>query len=227
MTTPIARLEDNFYQVLLSFVYIFFIDDPEDGLIIIDSGYPVSTVTPILEAIHALDKAPEDVKHILITHAHPDHIGNAHDLQTATGAAIWMSAEDAPILEGREKFRAFQTMDGSPPRKLLICQPATVQHTTHHGDILPLAGGIEVIATPGHSLGHQCFLWRQHKGILIMGDATTNVDNLIELPPSYESLETEQESVRKLCGYHFDKIAFSHGNYVAHNGDTLFRTRWK
>lgn len=227
-TTNVTRLEENLSQVLLVFVHAFFIDDLKDGLIVIDTGYPPAqgNANPVLVAIDALGRKPQDVTHILITHAHADHIGNVSDLQAASGATIWASAVDAPILEAKEVLRPYQTMDGRPPKPFPSIKAATVQKRTHDGEIIPLAGGIEVIATPGHGMGHQAFLWHRHAGILFVGDVVTNVGNRMELPPNYENLDAEKQSIRKLLDYSFDKIAFSHGTYISHDGSRVFRERW-
>jgi glyoxylase-like metal-dependent hydrolase (beta-lactamase superfamily II) len=222
----ITRVEDDLYQVLLNFVHVFLIDDPEDGLILIDSGYPSQDGNPLLEAVEQMGRTPKDVRNVVITQAHPDHIGNVGELQEAGEATIWMSAIDAPILEGDQVFRPFKTVDARPPTTPPPIKYATVQWQLQDGDVVPLAGGIEAIATPGHSLGHLALLWRRHGGVLFMGDLTTNVSGHMALQPNYENLGDERRSVRKLLGRSFEKIAFAHGTYIARNGAQRFHERW-
>ena len=63
-------------------VYIL---ETADGLAVLDTGFPGSA-PKILDGIHALGRRPDEVRHILLTHAHPDHMGSAAALKRATGS---------------------------------------------------------------------------------------------------------------------------------------------
>jgi hydroxyacylglutathione hydrolase len=90
-----------------------------------------------------------EVEAILITHCHWDHIGAVASLAEATGASVWMSATEAPVLEDPSKF----PMGGPAP-----IPPATVDHTLDGGERIEVAGiTIDVLLTPGHSPGHVTF----------------------------------------------------------------------
>jgi len=80
----------------------FLLDDP-DGCTLIDTGVP-GKADAILQAIRTLGKQPRDIKHILLTHAHADHIGSAHALKQATGAQTYMHALDAPIAQSGKGY---------------------------------------------------------------------------------------------------------------------------
>jgi glyoxylase-like metal-dependent hydrolase (beta-lactamase superfamily II) len=225
----ITKLGYGIFEVRLDFVNVHVIESKKDGLIVIDSGFPenVKGSNILLEGIRELGKDPRDVKHILISHAHPDHLGNAAELQQISGAQIWMSETDAPILEDKgTDYRAIYKKDGSRYTGMPSIQKAQIAHKTKDGELIPLAGGILVIATPGHSLGHQAYLLQQHGGILFVGDAVTNVNGKMDLPPNFEDVKTEIQSIHKLETYTFDKIAFCHGDYIGRNGQDIFFKRW-
>ena len=75
-------------------IYLF---HTQDGLPVLDTGFPGS-LNKILGGVAALDKRPGDVRHILLSHAHPDHIGSAAALKRVMGAAVWSHPVDAPII---------------------------------------------------------------------------------------------------------------------------------
>src|SRR5712664_1374730 len=68
-------------------------DEASREAIVIDPGDDIDQILPIL-ARHNLR-----VKAIVITHAHIDHIGGAAKLKTATGAPVYMNANDAPLYD--------------------------------------------------------------------------------------------------------------------------------
>lgn len=90
------------------------------------------------------------IEAILVTHCHWDHIGAVAQLVEATGAPVWMSAIEAPVLEDPTTFQ----LGGPDP-----IEPATVNHRLDGGERIEIAGlPIDVLATPGHSPGHLTFL---------------------------------------------------------------------
>lgn len=87
---------------------------------------------------------------VLVTHCHWDHIGGVAAIVAATGAPVWMSAIEAPVLEQPEQFR----FAGLP-----TVQAARVDHRLEGGERIQVAGvPLDVIATPGHSPGHVTFV---------------------------------------------------------------------
>ena len=77
--------------------------DTGDGLLLIDTGYP-QTLYLLLESIRKLGFDPRDVKFVLHTHAHYDHIGGTRALIELTGARTAIGAADASIARGRPEL---------------------------------------------------------------------------------------------------------------------------
>ena len=82
-------------------LYSFFIDGSEPA--IVDTGVTSSPVNGIAPGLQQLGRRIEDVRWILLTHGHIDHIGGAHALWEMTGrkAKIVIHEADAPFLRSR------------------------------------------------------------------------------------------------------------------------------
>jgi glyoxylase-like metal-dependent hydrolase (beta-lactamase superfamily II) len=53
-----------------------FLIEGGDGLTLIDAGFPGKEAA-VFAAISALGRSPDQLKHLIFTHGHPDHIGSA------------------------------------------------------------------------------------------------------------------------------------------------------
>jgi glyoxylase-like metal-dependent hydrolase (beta-lactamase superfamily II) len=123
----------------------------------------------------------------------------------------------APGLLGQVLCRLFFDPE-ERVESVAIDQPLTA------GEILPIAGGIEVIHAPGHCAGQVALLW--HPGrMLFTGDVCTNLIGLGD-PVGFENLEEGRASQRKVAGLSFDAAGFGHGKPIAGEASTSFRTKW-
>ena len=92
-----------------------------------------------------------NLKYILLTHGHFDHIGGIKAVKEKYGAKVVISEEDAPMLEsGKASLAAFCG----------IAQVNTKADVTiKDGDVISLGNSeIKVIATPGHTKGGVCYI---------------------------------------------------------------------
>lgn len=98
-----------------------------------------------------IEEAGLDLKAILNTHAHGDHIGAVEFLREKTGAKLYIHEADAPmLLDARKNLSAFL---GTP----IMTQPADV--LLKGGEVLNIGGmKFTVLHTPGHSPGGVCYL---------------------------------------------------------------------
>lgn len=192
---------------------VYLIEDP-DGLTLIDASVPPA-VGPILNQIRALGRTPRDVKRILITHAHPDHVGDLPRLQRETGAQIVASALEQPVIEGRAPISRAPVESLRGPVKLrmplTMFKPTPVDLALQGGEILPVLGGLHALLTPGHAPGHLSF-WQPEKRLLFCGDVLFNAPNL-RLPPGFLTVDMDEDrrSVRKLVDLAPAVVCFGHG----------------
>lgn len=151
----------------------YMIEDP-DGLTIIDTSLPFAPKR-ILKQIAGLGYAPVDVKRILITHAHPDHIGGLHDLQKQTGAEVWASELEKRVIQDGLAVpvpdkKAVKGIGRFVPTPKATFPSTPIARILNDGDVLEeVMSGLQVLATPGHAPGHISF-WHPGHRVLFCGD---------------------------------------------------------
>ena len=95
-----AKMFGNLYFIGVRAVCTHLIDTG-DGLIIIDPGY-YESFYQIINNIWELGFKPKDIKYIVITHAHYDHMDCVADLVAMTGAKTFIAKADLPLLTGED-----------------------------------------------------------------------------------------------------------------------------
>lgn len=87
--------------------------------------------------------------------------------------------------------------------------------------LIPVAGRIQVIHTPGHSAGHISLLVKE-EGVLVAADLCSNYG---KPSPStvYEDQAVGMQSILKVSGLEFDKAVFGHGNPILKHAAVKFR----
>jgi glyoxylase-like metal-dependent hydrolase (beta-lactamase superfamily II) len=206
----------------------------DDSLTLIDAG-SAGSAERIGRALNSLGYALADITQIVVTHAHADHAGGLAELQAQTRAAVWMHPLDAALVRAGTAMRPstsptpglmnriiYQLTIAQAPRTVT---PASIDHEVEDGVVLPFAGGLQVIHSPGHSAGQIALLWPAHGGVLFAADATINVAGLA-LFPAYEGLAQGQASLARLATYEFGVACFGHGRPITHSADQRFRARW-
>jgi len=131
-------------------------DDVSHEAIVIDPGDDIENILAIVRK-HKLQ-----VKQIVITHAHIDHVGGAMKLRAATGAPILLNQNDYALLKMLDEQAAWLGM--SSPGKVEIDQSVGQADTVKAGSIVA-----DVIHTPGHTEGSVCLYFSTEKK-LIAGD---------------------------------------------------------
>ena len=108
-----------------------------------------------------------NVKHVLLTHMHLDHVTGARWLADQTGADVCANDQDAQLgLELPRQVEEFHLK--------LQCEPLTIDRHLQEGDTLMLGEEtIQVLQVPGHSPGGLAFYLPQ-SGLLISGDTIFN-----------------------------------------------------
>jgi glyoxylase-like metal-dependent hydrolase (beta-lactamase superfamily II) len=208
-----------------------FLLEGDDGLTLIDAGFPGKEGV-VFGAIRGLGRSPDQLKHLIFTHGHLDHIGSAAAIVKETGARTYMHPLDIPMAESGGPFRPLRAAPGL--LRQVLCkvfdrhdarvEPVAINQPLNAGEILAIAGGIEVIHTPGHCAGQVALLWRSGR-MLFAGDVCMNMMGLGD-PIGFESLEDGRASQRKLASLSFDTAGFGHGDPIVRDAATRFRNKW-
>lgn len=220
------------YAVKLGQVNAYLIDEGDDGLTLIDAGFPESA-GDIEAAIREIGHDPGDLTNILITHAHPDHLGSAARL-SSRAVPVSMHSADAGIAAqgiihqtmspgpGLLNWVLFHLVIGSKTAEFPAFE---ADRTTSDGDTLDIAGGIEVIHTPGHTAGHVALLWKRDRGVLFAGDVASNMLGLGYML-GYDDIDTGKQSLRKLSGMDFEVAVFGHGRPILSGASQRFAQKF-
>jgi len=218
----------TFEHLLLGRAYLT--DDGNNEYTLIDASLPGSG-KKIIEQLSASGRAPGSIKRILITHAHPDHIGGLPEMVKATGAQVMAHELEAPLICGEVDPKTMNPADLSPMIRLLIKLPTKpaevvpVYRTFTDGDVIAESfGGLHVIFSPGHTIGHVCF-WQPEKRVLITGDTMMNFAGVRRLPPPlYASVEHNARSIKeRLAPLDVETVCFGHGKPIVSGGAAKIR----
>ncbi|MFF8572292.1 MBL fold metallo-hydrolase [Streptomyces sp. NPDC015408] len=166
-------------------LYSFFIDAPEPA--IVDTGIASSPAEGMAPALRAIGRRVEDVRWILLTHGHIDHVGGAHALWQLTGrrAQVVIHEADAPMLRSRRahvaEYRAGRGRylgDHEGEAKVTAAAEAVISGEmeptllVRGGETLSLGGGVTVSvhAVPGHTPGSVAYVLDGQRAAFV-GDA--------------------------------------------------------
>ena len=177
-----VQILPNFYWIEAKSSNIYLCMD-EDGLTLIDCGMP-KRAEFVWEALAQIGRQKQELKRILLTHADMDHTGSLAVLQAETGAKVYAGRETADLIQTGQspkhmpwfaqliidRFMRYQTV------------AANVIEVFADGDVLPVLGGVQVLATPGHTMDHFSF-YSPTTGVLIAGDALNTRDGRLQRTP--------------------------------------------
>lgn len=155
---PAFRIHGNTWYVGTCGISAILITSPE-GHILIDTGTEAGPEI-IARNIEALGFQPEDVRFILSSHEHFDHVGGTAAMRDLTGAQVVASPEAAQVLmSGRASSEDPQHADLPPMRPVEVDRVLDGNTSVRLGENRLLA-----IPTPGHTLGALTWLWRSCDG---------------------------------------------------------------
>ena len=133
--------------------------DTGDGLILFDAGYPHAKHL-LTEAIYRAGYNPNDIKYLIISHAHFDHTGAAMEYKNLYGCLIAFGEADVKMIEERPELALYNHSD-SP---YYVLPQADIP--LKDGHIIDCGKAkIKCVSTPGHTDGVMSFFfdWEGHK----------------------------------------------------------------
>lgn len=177
----VHRLEDAFTN--------WYLLEDESGVTVVDAGVPTSWST-LTAGLDRIGRSLFDVRALVLTHAHFDHVGIAERIRRELGVPVYLHENDVPIARHpwrydheRARLPYFLTQLRAMPivatlvRNRAFWPPAigALERFSDDAGTLSVPGRPTVIPTPGHTLGH-CALQLADRDCVIVGDAIVTLD---------------------------------------------------
>lgn len=203
------------FRLALGMVNAYLIED-EYGVTLIDGGDSTHAAT----VMRAITSRGHDLAHVrfVLTHLHYDHAGSAAMLQQHGAPAALMHPLDGADAAQGIQMRKFvlswpfsMVQKQFDARPLTRGQPIAVDACAHDG--VAITPSLHVIHTPGHTAGHISLLWQAHGGVLIAGDACTNVFGL-RPAVGHEDPLLAKITRHTLAQHAYHHLVVGHGNPI-------------
>jgi metallo-beta-lactamase class B len=211
---PAFRIAGNLYYVGSKGLASYLIATPE-GHILINSDLEAN-VPMIRASVESLGFKFNDIKILLISHAHYDHCAGSAAIKQLTGAKYMVMEGDVDVVEsgGKNDFQY-----GNDPTSLY--PPAKVDRVLHDGDQVKLGDAtLTARLTPGHTKG--CTTWTMRlvdvssklRDIVIVGSPNVNPGYKLVGNTVYPGIKEDYEKTfRVLKSLPVDYFLGAHGSY--------------
>jgi glyoxylase-like metal-dependent hydrolase (beta-lactamase superfamily II) len=176
----VHRIEDAYTN--------WYLVEAEEGVTVVDCGVP-SSWDSLVQALEQIGRTQRDIRAVVLTHAHFDHVGFAERARRELGVPVYVHTNDVPLTQHAWRY------DHERPRSFYIATqvqalpviatflrhrafwPAPIKSVVRYGDdeVLPVPGRPAVVPTPGHTLGH-CALHLADRNVALAGDAVVTFD---------------------------------------------------
>jgi len=198
----------------------------KDGYYLIDTGIFMKTKY-LIQTLEENKLSLSDLKMIILTHCHCDHIGGAAELVRCSGAKLAAHKNDVPfILQQSIIDGAYRNMmiEEQKCMRRFNCVVQKIDITLDNGDIIDIIGGLQVINVPGHTPG-SIALYQADKKIMFFSDVIRNKQDkgfVIGIPEKF-NVDTNQvhADAKKLLSYPIECALFGHGDPVIKNANRV------
>ncbi len=218
---PNSEIADGIHWLKDSYVNNYIIEYESD-LILIDAGLDKKAKGIINYIRKELES--KNIKKILITHHHLDHIGGLHYLYDIFHPMIYASESDAEVISGKRKAPLPNNIFMKPLFAFawLFVKPKVVNAIEYAKDG-DMVDDISVISLPGHTKGSLAFL---KDNAIFTGDTGVvgkNGDVGLGVTTFAENIKGAKYSLLKLSKLDFDMLLPGHGTPILE--DASIRTR--
>jgi glyoxylase-like metal-dependent hydrolase (beta-lactamase superfamily II) len=200
-----------------------------DGVTLVDTGYPGDR-DRVLASLERIGRSPADVEAVVLTHAHPDHLGSAEHFRTERSTPVWTHEAEAAHARGerieqvstsavlRLAWRSDVRRWMRDIARLKVTRAERLGEVTTFADhVLDVPGHPVAVHTPGHTSGH-CVLQLADRGVLLAGDALMTEHALVSTPgpqllPDFFHHDPEEarSSLRRLVALDAEVVVPGHG----------------
>ncbi|WP_234122436.1 MBL fold metallo-hydrolase [Clostridium hydrogenum] len=203
----------------------------DSNMILVDAGCP-GQLPQIKEAMAMAGISFNKLDKVILTHHDIDHIGSVSSiLKELPNVKVFAHEKEIGYINGEKRpiklAQMEDNLDSLSPEMKAVYEKfkigfenskVNVDKTLIDDEILPYCGGIKVIFTPGHTLGHICLYLEQYK-ILIAGDALS-VENgmLCQMSSAINcDMNLYTDSLKKLTEYDVETVICYHGGVYDNN----------
>lgn len=208
----------------LNHVHVYMGEGPRGGLVVVDTGLGIGdSWGRLVQGIRWLGKEPSDIEQIVLTHAHPDHIGMSKALQDASGAVVVCHPIAKQVFESMQEPTGWVRMNEmyvehglvyDQPKEEFLRLPIPERFALiDEGDEIQIAGRRwRVSWTPGHEWGHVAFFDPSDalllSGDTVLGKITPNISFHGDPP---DPLGMFMDSLDRLAGLEASLVLPGHG----------------
>ena len=196
----------------------------DDGITLIDTGLR-GNEKKIYGYLEKLGYGPTDIKRIIITHAHVDHMNCLYKLKKETHAEILAGEGETDIITGKKKPHNPGGLFGMLYGISLIYyryKPVQVNVILKDDDMIDVLGGLKVIALSGHSPGN-LGLYVPARKLVFSSDTIRVMDHKLTTPyPRFtENMHDAIDAIKRLSELDFEVMLPGHGNPIMSNASAM------
>lgn len=196
--------------------------------LLVDTGLP-DTLDQLETELQRVGVKLSQLSAVLITHHDIDHLGNLKALKAMNPKlSVLTSSGEVPFVEGRVPAQKLQDIASG---RMVIAEDqkawadnlarvfsncgTPVDEELQDGDVLTIADGLQVIATPGHTLGH-ISLYHHATQTLISGDALNIKDGQLTgpNPRMTHDVDEAKTTLLKLSTFPIKRVIAFHGGVL-------------
>ena len=207
---PAHKVVDNIYYVGSNDLAIYLVTTPK-GHMLINTGFD-ETVPLIQASVRSLGFKMTDIKIILASHAHADHVAGHARAREVSGAKVFVMTGDEKVIAGGGKGQYLYTDSR--------WRPCPVDKVLKDGEKVTL-GGTTLVArhTPGHTPG--CTTWtakvtdgKGKKLVVVVGSPNVNPGYQLVKNKAYPKIAKDfARTFKVLNSLKCDYFLGAHGNY--------------
>ncbi len=197
---------------------------------VVDACFP-STWRAVERCLRLASLAPDNIRALILTHGHFDHVGFARQLRQRLGVPIWVHGADRRLAAHPYRYRPQQNRALFPlghPRSLpvlasmvaagaLTVRGVEADHVFEDDEVLAVPGRPRVVHVPGHTDG-ECAFFLPERSVLFSGDALVTLDPYTGLtgprlvaPAATADMGLARQSLDRLSGLEARTVLTGHG----------------
>jgi glyoxylase-like metal-dependent hydrolase (beta-lactamase superfamily II) len=191
----------------------------DDGITLIDAGLR-GNVKKVYANLEKLGFGPKDIRTIIITHAHIDHIGGLHRIWKDSHAKVLVGEGDADVVSGKEPARVPKGILFAVARIFMVFMkyhPVPADLRLKGGGRINVLGGLEVIPMPGHTPGN-IGLFSPDNRLLFSSDTVRIKNGKFLVPYNFKTNKAEAlVSIRRISELDCEILLPGHGRPIMAN----------